>query len=354
MLTRTQLIWFLIAAVLCGVVYLCWGILTPFILSLAISYILAPAASFLETRLRIKRWIISLILVMLILSVILMIATFILPLIYHQALAFISRAPEYKALLDDKITHATVKYLDKIGPVYMDKIRAASANLLVSSFESIVHFLERIWASGFVIVDFLWFLVLVPFITFHMIKDWRFILLYIVRLIPKNKEKMMRSLISNLNDAIARAVRGQFNVCVILAIYYTVALSLLKLEHSVLLGVTTGVMAFVPFLGIIVGMIASLMVAYLQFASFKIIFYVLGIFAFGSLLDSMLISPYIVGRKIGLHPVWLMFFILLGGKLFGLAGTLLALPLSAITIVLIKTMVGLYYKSTLYKSHGKT
>ena len=353
MINRIPLLGFCVVAALCGIVYICGRILTPFIFSLVISYMLYPAATFLETKFRLKRWLIALILVTFILSVLLTLATVILPLIYQQALVFIKLVPEYKALLDNKIMHTTTTYLDKLNPAYINKIRAASANLMVTSFDSIVNFLEKIWASGFVIVDFLWFIILVPFITFHMIKDWNLILSHIMLLIPRKRAKMMGELFSNLNNAVAGAIRGQFNVCLIVAIYYTVTLSMIKLHHGPLLGVTTGIISFVPFLGTFTGLLLSLIVAYLQFGTFKIIFYVLGIFSFGILVDSVIISPNIVGRKIGLHPVWVIFSILLGGKLLGLTGTLLALPLGAIANVLIRTALGFYYKSNLYKANEK-
>lgn len=353
MVTRSQFLWLLIAFVICGIVYLCWGILTPFVLSIAISYILSPVAAFLESKLKLKRWLVALILVTFIFGILLAAAIVVLPLIYHQALIFIKYTPQYKTILDEKIMRAITEHLGNIDAVYLDKISSASVNLMMRGFDNIVSFLEKIWSSGFMIVDFLWLLVLVPFITFHMIKDWDPILTHMINSIPKKKQKVTRKLFTDLSEAIAGAVRGQFNVCLILALYYTVTLSAFKINYSILLGVTIGIMSFVPFLGTVVGMLASIMVAYLQFGTFNIIAYVLAIFTVGALLDNAVISPHIVGRKIGLHPIWIIFSILLGGKLLGFAGTFLALPLGAVAGVLVRDLLSLYYKSAFYKVTDK-
>lgn len=353
MVTRSQFLWLLITFILCGIVYLCWGILTPFVLSIAISYIVSPVATFLESKVKLKRWLVALILVTFIFGILLAAAIVILPLIYHQALIFIQYTPRYKTILDEKIMHTITTYLGNIDQVYIDKISAASVNLMMKGFDNIVTFLEKIWSSGFMIVDFLWLLVLVPFITFHMIKDWRPILIHAINSIPKKKQKATRKLFADLSEVIAGAVRGQFNVCIILALYYTVALSAFKINYSILLGVTIGIMSFIPFVGTVVGMLASIIVAYLQFGTLHIVAYVLGIFTVGSLLDNGVISPHIVGRRIGLHPIWIIFSILLGGKLLGFAGTFLALPLGAVVGVLARNILGMYYKSTLYKVTDK-
>jgi predicted PurR-regulated permease PerM len=345
---RTQAIWLLIVVGLAALVYACWGMLTPFIISLAVSYILYPVTTFLEKHLHMSRWIIALILVVLILGILLTAVLIIAPLIYNQTLSFIKFAPYYKGVIDQKIAESITKYVPNIAPEYIAKIRSESLKLLATGFDNMIRFLGTIWSSGFILINLVWLIFLVPFITFNMIKDWDRILFYTIQAIPKSKQKAVRKLFLDIDYTIARVIRGQFNVCLILSVYYTLALTLLGLNYSILLGISTGVLSFIPIIGPFAGFIMSMIVGYLQFNTLASLGYISAIFGCGVLLDNTLVSPNIIGKKIGVNPLWVVFSILLGGKLFGFVGILLAVPLSAVAGVIVKNMLAFYYKSNLY------
>jgi len=139
-------------------------------------------------------------------------------------------------------------------------------------------------------------------------------------------------------------------VCVIWAIYYTVALSLIGLNHSVFLGITTGLVTFIPFVGFFMAFLSALIVAYLQATSLKFVILTALVYGVGGLFDSGFVSPKLVGKTVGLHSVWSIFAILLGGKLFGFVGMILAIPCGATIGLLIKMLLKFYYKSALYSS----
>jgi predicted PurR-regulated permease PerM len=345
---RTQVTWLFIMAGLAALIYACWGMLTPFVISLAVSYILYPITAFLEKHLHMSRWIIALILVAFIVAVLLTIILVIAPLIYRQTISFVHLAPHYKGVIDNKIAQAITKYVPNIAPEYIEKIRIESFKLLTAGLDNTVQFLGTIWSSRFVLINLVWLVVLVPFITFYMLKDWDRILFYAINAVPKNYQKAVRKLFVDIDYTVARVIRGQFNVCLILSLYYTIALTMLRLNYSILLGILTGVLSFIPIVGPFTGFVISMIVGYLQFNTAASLGYISGIFAFGIMLDSTLISPNIIGKKIGLNPVWMIFAILLGGKLFGFAGILLAVPLAAVAGIIVKNALAFYYKSSLY------
>jgi predicted PurR-regulated permease PerM len=347
---QSHIVWLLVGFLCFGFLYLSWGIFTPFVVSLVISYLWSPVISFMEKQWKVPRWLISLWLVLVTVGILLSIIIVLLPLIYNQVLDFIELAPHYKKFIDQKIIPVIVEKFGTIAPDYTAHIKVSTAELFGSSFNSIVVFLKRIWSSGFVVVDLLWFMLLVPFITFHLMKDWNSLLFYVKNAVPIERQRLVQKFFSDANDMISSVIRGQFNVCVIWAIYYTAALSLIGLDHSVLLGITTGLINFIPFVGFIIAFSAALIVAYLQFTSIKYIILVVLVYCSALLFDNGFLSPRLIGKRVGIHSVWSIFAILLGGKLFGFIGMLVAIPVGATIGLLVKMILKYYYKSDLYNT----
>ncbi len=152
----------------------------------------------------------------------------------------------------------------------------------------------------------------------------------------------------DINVAISGFVRGQMNVCLILAAYYGIALYFIDLNFGILIGITTGIVSFIPFLGLLGGFISAAIVAIFQFQSWHGFLMVVAVFLVGNILESLM-APKLIGNTIGINPVWVIFFVLLGGSLFGLLGMLFAVPVGASLAILVKFLVSKYYKSSLYK-----
>ena len=348
---HTHLFWVLGIIIVCGLLYLCWGIFTPFVVSLVIAYLWSPVACFAETQWKCPRWLISLCLVVVTIGILLSIMLILLPLIYHQVFNFIELAPNYKKIINKQVIPFITEKFGVIDPEYISYIKSSMGGLFSSGFDSIIIFIRKIWSSGFVIVDLLWFILLVPFITFNLIKDWDRMIFYIKNAVPIKRQRAVNQFFSDVNKMVTGVIRGQFNVCLIYAVYYTAALSMLGVNYSILLGITTGLVNFIPFVGIFIGLLASLVVVYLQFGSLKFLLLTALIFIIGTSIDNGFISPRLIGRRVGLHPVWSIFSILLGGKLFGFLGMLIAIPLGATVAILIKIILKYYYKSELYTSN---
>ena len=340
------LVWSLIIAILCWFVYISNSILTPFIIAFILAYLMSPLASFLESRLKIHRGIAAFILVLLIAILFISIWVILIPIIYEQISSFIKHMPEYRQYLTENIlsiiaSHFDVNYQEEFSSI-LDTMFAETSKIIIS-------FLDKMWRSGLVFINAIAMLVLVPLITFYFIRDWHSLTGHVEKLVPVSKKNSFRELAQNINAAVSGFIRGQLNICIILAIYYSAALSLVKLNFSVLLGITTGILSFVPFLGLLGGFAATSIVALFQYHSLQGWLLVVAVFAVGNALEGI-IGPRLIGKKIGVNPIWIVFFVLLGGSLFDFRGMLLAVPIGTIVSVLIKFTVQKYYNSSLYKS----
>jgi predicted PurR-regulated permease PerM len=199
-------------------------------------------------------------------------------------------------------------------------------------------------------VNFLALMLVTPLVVFYLLVDWHPMLEKIDRWLPRGHKDSIRTLASDMNDAVAAFVRGQGTVCIILGVFYALALSLVGLTYGLLVGVVTGAMAFIPFVGWAFGVLVATTLAIIQFWPDMLpIALVIGVFLAGQALDAGFLSPTIVGSKIGLHPVWLIFALFAFSYLFGLVGTLVAVPLAAALGVLIRFALDVYLKSRVYQ-----
>ncbi len=342
------LFWSIVITIFLTSIYLSRTILTPFIASLVISYFFSPAAYYLENKVKIRRDIIAFTIVGVIVLLFLLLWVLLIPLIYDQITYFINSIPKYKSYISKTVIPLIKQYILKIDRNFAENLPKIFEDFIGILFKDLVNFVETIWKSGFVVVNVLMMIILVPLVSFYFIKDWDYLVKGIENLIPMTNRSSYKKLMHDINASISGFIRGQLNVCFVLAIYYALALTIIKLDFGIFIGITTGIVSFIPFIGLLGGFIASSIVAYFQFQSLYGIMLVIIVFIVGNIIESIIV-PKLVGRKLGLHPVWIIFFILLGGSLFGFIGMLVAVPVGAIIAVLTKFMVGRYYKSQLYK-----
>ena len=210
--------------------------------------------------------------------------------------------------------------------------------------------LESLRASSIVVFAWIANLVLVPVVTFYLLRDWDLLVAQVRELLPRRVEPTVSKLARESDEVIGAFLRGQFIVMAALSVIYSVGLALIGLEFSLLIGMLAGLVSFVPYLGLIVGILAASIAALLQFHSFLSLIPVLIVFGAGQLISDFFLTPKLVGDRIGLHPVAVLFAVLTGGHLFGFFGILLALPVAAVIVVLLRHAQDEYLKSGLY--HG--
>ena len=207
-----------------------------------------------------------------------------------------------------------------------------------------------LWSRGAALVNVLSLILITPLVVFYLLVDWHPMLERVRLWLPRSHAPTIERLASEINDAVAAFIRGQGAVCLCLGLFYAAALSMAGLNYGVLVGLATGLLAFVPMVGWAVGVLIAAAIALVQFApKLTPVLAVLGVMVAGMALDTAVLSPRLVGKKVGLHPVWLIFALFAFSYLFGIVGTLVAVPVSAALAVLARFGIAQYLKSEVYR-----
>ena len=181
-----------------------------------------------------------------------------------------------------------------------------------------------------------------------MLKDWDVFTKKVDNLLPRQSKKEIRSIFKQIDKALSGFLRGQVSVCVILGVYYALGLKLIGLELGALIGFIAGLISFIPYVGSITGFVLSMLLAFSQFNDWEHIVAVVAVFLIGQFFEGNFLTPKLVGDKVGLHPVWVMFALLAGGVLLGFLGLMIAVPVAAVVGILIRFLLQKYKKSRLY------
>ncbi len=330
--------------------YLLAPVLTPFVIAAVLSYIGDPLVDWLVSK-KIPR-VAAVSLVFLSLTLLAVLSLFILiPLIENQIVILINKVPAYA----DWIQKTILPVLnEKLGE---SKIKF-DLNVLQESLKSnwqsaggiVAQVLGSITRSGLALFTGIANLTLVFIVSFYLLRDWDYLIEGIRQLLPKSKEKIISSIALQSDQVLGAFFRGQLLVVLALTLVYSIGLSIIGLELAILIGLLAGVVSFVPYLGFIIGILVAGIAAIMQFQDASYLLYVFIVFGVGQALEGMVLTPILVGDKIGLHPVAVIFAILAGGQLFGFFGILCALPVAAVLAVIIRHMHQQYKESSLYNN----
>lgn len=351
---KQVLFWLTVGLAFCLAILMLQKVLLPFVAGLVLAYALDPLVERLQ-RFGMGRLFASSLIVLLLFVVFIVVLVVLVPLLLTQAQQFIASVPgEIERLLP--IFKAWAR--EQIGPRFDDvsvAIDQALSNQSANwtSYAGVV--LQSILARSSAAIDFLSILFITPIVVFYWLVDWPAMLKKIGDWLPRDHEHTLRGLAGDIDTAVAAFIRGQGVVCLVLGTIYTVGLSAIGLEYGLLIGIVTGIMSFVPVVGTLIGLITAATVAVVQgWPDPTLLLLVLAIFSAGQALDSGFLSPRIVGPAIGLHPVALIFALIVFSYLFGFVGVLVAIPVSAAIGVLIRFGLKLYLQSAIYKGSGST
>ena len=210
--------------------------------------------------------------------------------------------------------------------------------------------MASVWSRGLALVNFLSLVLITPVVVFYLLVDWHPMLARVDRALPRDHAPTIRRLAGEVNDAVAAFIRGQGAICLMLGIYYAIGLSWAGIEYGLLVGLTTGLLAFIPVIGWLLGFIVAATLALVQFSPNLVpLLKVAGVLVAGMAIDAAFLSPRFVGQKVGLHPVWLIFSLFVFSYLLGLVGALVAVPLAAAMGVLVRFAIQVYLDSSVYK-----
>ncbi|HLI12473.1 MAG TPA: AI-2E family transporter [Alphaproteobacteria bacterium] len=335
------------------VLYLLSGVLLPFVAGMAVAYILDPVAD------RLERWGCSRTLATSLLTAAfflgLILAFFCLvPILQSQTAGFAKRLPHYLDLLRDNVTGWVQSIEMRINPADAERLRAAAGDFAGKVVTWLGALLGGLWSGGLALVNLVSLIVITPIVAFYLLRDWDRLVSRMDSWLPREHAPVIRLLMREINDTLAGFARGQALVCLFLGTFYAAGLSIVGLDFGLIVGIVAGFLSFIPFVGTIGGFVVSVGLAFLQFSDWKWIAATAGVFITGHLIEANLLTPKLVGERVGLHPVWIIFALLAGGALLGFVGVLLAVPVAAAAGVLARFALKRYLASPLYSGGSES
>lgn len=332
-----------------ALLYVLAPILTPFLAAALIAYLANPLVE------KLIHWhlprLLSVIIVFLFLfTVIILLILLLIPLIHGQITMLLDLVPSIISWTQDKVLPWLNANFGSVETINLETVKTTLADNWTKASGAATWILKTIFKSGMTLVLWVTDLVLIPVVTFYLLRDWRKILKNIQSLLPRHIEPTVVKLAKECDSVLSAFFRGQLLVMLSLGIIYSIGLSLMGLRVGLIIGLIAGLMSIVPYLGFIVGIVSASVAAYIQFGTTTSVLLVCVVFAVGQMLESTFLTPKLVGSRIGLHPVAVIFAALTGAFLFGFFGVLLALPVAAVIMVLLRFLNQRYRNSQLYKS----
>ena len=342
-------IWLGAALLMAVLLYSLHNILTPFLIGILLAYLADPLVDRLE-RLGLSRtW--GVVVVFSLFTLILMALLLVLvPMLAKQLVRLYELAPQ----MLDWLQHVALPWVQhRLGLAdgfwKFDTIKAAIGKHMGQNTDLVGVVLSQATASSLALIAWLANLVLIPVVGFYLLRDWDLMMAKLRSLLPRHREPQIVELAGECHEVLGAFVRGQLMVMLALGVIYSAGLMLVGLELGLLIGMLAGLAAIVPYMGFIIGIGAALVAGLFQFGGdLYPMLGIVAVFMVGQALEGMVLTPLLVGDRIGLHPVAVIFAILAGGELFGFAGVLLALPVAAVIMVLLRHAHDLYKESDMY------
>lgn len=321
--------------------------LLPFVAGLAIAYFLDPSVDRLE-RAGLPRWAGAGVVLLSFVLVAFSVALLLLPLVQAQASLLIDTLPHYAQVLRERVQPAIEDLVHRLSPADVERLRTAAGEYAGEAVGWVGRVLRGILSGGLALFDVFSVLFITPVVAFYLLRDWDKLVARVDGWAPRPHLSTIRAQALEVNRTLAGFVRGQALVCLVLGVFYAVGLSAAGLNFGLVVGLLAGLLSFIPFVGTLFGFVTSTGLALLQFDSAWRVGIVVAIFVIGQMVEGNVLTPKLVGDKVGLHPVWVMFALLAGGSLFGFVGVLLAVPVAAVIGVLTRFALGRYLASDYY------
>jgi predicted PurR-regulated permease PerM len=341
------LFWLAIIVIFIFALGLLQSILLPFVAGLVIAFILAPAVARLE-RWGINRSLASLAVLVVFLVGVALVFILLAPLIQNQILTLIAKAPSLVAFLQDQFGRLITLLQEKLPADQVAKLQDMVGGKLGEALSWFASLLQGLVTSSFAILNILSLVVVTPIVTFLVLRDWEKLVILIDDYLPRQSLATVREQARTVSDMLVGFTHGQAMVCLILAIYYGTTLSFAGLESGLALGLLIGVLAIIPILGGATGFVLALGLAASQYGTWREIILVCIIFGIGQAVEGNFLTPKLVGDRIHLHPIWVMFGLFAGITLFGFVGLLFAVPAAAVIGVLVRFALSRYRRSAVY------
>lgn len=327
-------------------------ILLPFVAGLAVAYFLNPVADRLAA-IGMNRTLASVMLVAGVGILVVALLVLLVPVVFAQAQQLAVALPGELEHLRELLDGWARARLGSRYPAFQTGLDQAAKSLSENWAALAGLAASSLWQRGVALFNFASLMLVTPLVVFYLLVDWNHMMSKIDGWLPRDHAPTIRRLLSDINDAVAAFIRGQGTVCLALGAYYATALTLSGVRYGLLVGLVTGILSFVPFVGWALGLLAAGTLALVQqWPDLTMLAIVVAIFLGGQALDAAFLSPKIVGSKIGLHPVWLIFALFVFSYLFGFVGMLVAVPVAAAVGVLVRFALQIYLSSSVYRGEG--
>ena len=343
--------WFLIAALIVLALWLLGPVLTPFVVAAVLAYALTPLVNKLDSlwRGRMPRVVAVILVELLFIVAVLSLVLLIVPIVAKEIPLLREQIP----LLADRINNNLTPWLAQFGiriPLDVGSLKPLALKYLNANYEEMFgSVVSSVRLGGSVALAVIGNAVLIPVALFYLLMDWDKFVARLLELVPPPMRKAFDSFTDEADSVLGQYLRGQLLVMLAMAAFYAIGLALFGLDLALPIGIFTGLAMFIPYLGFGIGLVLAVLAGLLQFASIKAIVMVAVVYGIGQLIESLVLTPRLVGERIGLHPLAVIFALLAFGQVFGFVGVLIALPASAVLLVGIRRVKERYMASKLYK-----
>lgn len=347
---RTHWFWFALLglATLMGTLYSLGSILMPFLAGFIGAYALNSPATWLSRR-HFSRGIASAFLVLSLIIILITLMLVALPYLQQQLFLLASSIPR----LIERLFQNIAPTLESISQAYGTPSASELKTQVISHLGDIltwsVRVLTNLLSNGMALANLLSLVILTPVITFYLLKDWPRIITKLDNLLPARWASQIRKHTTTVDRTLSSYAKGQAIICLILMVLYSVSLWAIGLKQGIIVGILTGFMSFIPYIGMLIGYMTSLGISFAEFTSWSPIGCVTLVFISISLIEGNILIPRFIGQKVGLHPVWIIFALLAAGTWFGFIGILLALPVTATLGVIARILIDWYIETPFYQ-----
>lgn len=351
--SRQQLFIMLFIAIVLVFFYAVKSVLLPFIAGMVVAYVMNPLTNRF-VRWRLHRGVASALALVIFFGVAISAIFLIAPLLKAQLVEFSQRLPEYI----ERMKQAFAPLQEYVNQQLLNESNSQKLEQLVSAKgESVIRWsvnvLGRLVSGGMAFANVLSLIFITPIVAFYLLRDFNKFTGRAEELVPREHIKTVKEQLAEVNKTLAGFMRGQATVCLILGTYFGVALSLIGLEFGLVIGLFAGLLAFLPYVGSTIGLLLCVGLGYVQYdGDLHQLFIIALVYGLGQFFEGNFLTPYLVGGRVGLHPVWIIFALLAGGALFGLGGVLVAVPVAAVVGVLVRFAVQNYLNSDFYLAHS--
>lgn len=341
--------WLVILTALLAFLWLFHPVLLPFLTGLAIAYFLEPIVSGLEKR-HIQRWVGALTALSGFLFVVVAVVLLVWPMIDEQVRAFISALPDYTTKIQEHFLPWARKWLSRFSVEDVENIRNAATQSTGEAVGLVGQTVRSIVSGSIALIDAFALSILAPVTAYYALRDWNKLTDVLDALIPRRHHALIREQMAEVNQTLSGFIRGQATVCFILGLFYSAGLAVNGLQYGATIGIVAGILTIIPYVGTAFGWITSVVLASIEFdGDWRRIGLVVTVFVVGNFLETYVLEPRLVGNRVRLHPLWILFALISGIKLMGFTGALIAVPTAAVIGVLVRFGARQYKSSPLYK-----